>query len=343
MPTITADRLRSIGSSIFQAAGVPGPVAERVSASLVESNLVGHDSHGVIRITEYLADLRQGLINPRGEIQVLKDTPTMALLDANWQFGQVAAAEGMAIAIEKAKASQVAAVGIRRSYHIGRLGEYSLMAAEKGCVGMIGCNSWPCTVSPFGGIGRALSPNPISYAAPAGRRAPFLLDFATTMCAEGKLNVARVSGKSVPEGWILDKEGRPTTNPADFYDGGVILPMGGHKGYALCLLLDILGGALTGHGCTCLPEFSVGNGVFMMALDVQAFRPLAEFQDTADRLFEAIKSGPTAPGFDEILVPGEPEFRTREARERCGIPLAETIWQRIVSEAVRVGVDIEKE
>lgn len=341
MPTCTAEQLRSLTSRIFQAAGVPEEIATKVSASLVESDLMGHDSHGVIRVAQYLRDLRGGMVDPRAELEVLKETPTTALLDAHWQFGQIAAAGGMAIAIEKARESHLAAVGIERCYHIGRLGEYALTAAEQGFVGMVLCNTGGRTVAPFGGVGRTLSPNPMSYAVPAGRRKPFLLDFATSMCAEGKVRVARAAGKEIPPGWLLDKDRRPTTNPADLYDGGVILPMGGHKGYALCLLLDMLGGALTGHGCACLPEYERGNGVFMMVVDVEAFRPLEQFQDTVDRLFDEVKAGPTAPGFAEVLIPGEPEFQTKEERERQGIPLPESTWQDIVREAGQLGVEID--
>jgi uncharacterized oxidoreductase len=341
MPSLSAPQLTGAISRIFQAAGVPAAIAIQVSASLVQSNLMGHDSHGVIRLMQYLRDLRAGLVDPHATIEVLHETPTTALLDAHWQFGQIAASHGMAMAIDKAKESHLAAVGIRRCYHVGRLGEYALLAAGQGLIGMVLCNSGRPLVAPFGGTGRALGPNPISWAVPAGRKAPFLLDFAATMCAEGKVRVARAAGKEIPEGWILDKDGQPTTNPADLYDGGVILPMAGHKGYALCLLLELLGGALTGHGCSSLSEHTRGNGVLMLALDVQAFSPLAEFEGTVGQVFEALKAGPTAPGFAEILIPGEPEFRMKEEREREGIPLPEGIWQEILREAVQVGIEID--
>jgi uncharacterized oxidoreductase len=247
----------------------------------------------------------------------------------------------MRMAIEKARQNCLGMVAIAHCGHIGRAGEYSMLAAQQGLIGIVACNTGEATVAPFGGTGRTLATNPISCAVPAGKSKPFWMDFAASACAEGKLKIARAKGKPVPDGWILDKNGKPTNNALDFYDGGVILPWGGHKGYALCLLLDILGGALTGHGCTSLPEYKGGNGVLTLAIDIEAFMPLAQFEDTVDRLFQRVKSGPLAPGFDEILIPGEIEFRAREARERDGIPVPETVWQDILQEARLLGVEPE--
>ena len=339
MPQCTADELRSLGRRLLEGAGVPAATAARVSDSLVESNLMGHDSHGIIRLLEYLDSIAKGRIDPHAEVELVKETPTTALLDAHWAFGQVAAARAMAIAIEKARARQVAVVGMAHSSHIGRLGEYALMAAEQGLIGAVMCNaSRGGGVAPYGGMQRMLGTNPLAYAAPTGGAWPFLMDFATTTCAEGKIRVARAKGVRLPPGCILDREGRPSTNPEDFYAGGVLLPMGGHKGYGLGLLMDLLGGALTGHGCTCLPEYVSGNGVLMMAIDIEAFSPLAQFEDTAGRLFAAVKASRTAPGVEEILIPGEPEFRTKEKRLREGIPVPESTWQELARAAERLGL-----
>jgi LDH2 family malate/lactate/ureidoglycolate dehydrogenase len=339
MPQCTAEELRKLGRRLLEAAGVPGPTAALVSDSLVESNLMGHDSHGIIRLLEYLDSIAAGRISPRAEVEVVKETPTTALLDAHWAFGQVAAARAMAIAIEKARVHHVAVVGMAHSSHIGRLGEYALMAAEQGLIGAVMCNASPNGgAAPYGGMARMLGTNPLAYAIPTGGPWPFLMDFATTTCAEGKVRVARAKGVPLPPGCILDKEGRPSTNPDDFYAGGVLLPMGGHKGYGLSLLMDLLGGALTGHGCTCLPEYVAGNGVLMMAIDIEAFSPLAQFEDTAGRLFAAIKASRPAPGVEEILIPGEPEFRTKERRLREGIPVPERTWCDLQRAAQRLGL-----
>lgn len=339
MPVFTAPQLIQIGARLLEAAGASAETALLVSRSLVEGNLAGHDSHGVIRLAQYVRAIERGQINPRAEPEIVRENATTALVDAHWAFGQVAARRSMEIAIAKAQQHSVAAVGLRNSAHIGRLGEYVLMAVEHGMIGFMTCNSSLLT-APYGGVDRVFGTNPFAYAFPRSGT-PFLMDFATSVAAEGKLRVALAKGAAVPEGWILDKERNPTTNPADFYDGGVLLPLGGHKGYGLLMVADLLGGALTGHGCTALPEHSTGNGVFMMAIDITAFCPVEELTETVDRLAATIKAGQKAPGFDEILIPGEPEARAREQRLRDGIVLPDAIWQEMVAVAGQYGLSLQ--
>lgn len=336
MPVFNATHLAQLGARLLAAAGVPAATAQLVSASLVEGNLTGHDSHGVIRLVQYVRAIERGQINPHAEPEIIRETATTALMDAHWAFGQVAARQAMTVAIAKARACALGAVGLRNSAHIGRLGEYALMAVEHGMIGFLTCNSSLLT-APYGGVDRVFGTNPFAYAFPRSGT-PFLMDFATSVVAEGKLRVAMAKGAAIPEGWILDKERRPSTNPADFYDGGVLLPLGGHKGYGLLMVADLLGGALTGHGCTALPEHTTGNGVFLMAIDIAAFCPVAELTDAVDRLAAHIKAGHTAPGFDEILIPGEPEARARAQRERAGITLPDATWQEIVATAAQYGL-----
>lgn len=341
MPIIHADELKRMSARIFEAAGASPEIAWRVSESLVEGNLTGHDSHGVIRIMQYFDDINRGDLDPRAEIEIVSETPTTALIDAHNAFGQVAAAKGMNVAIEKAKQHHVSAVGIRHTHHIGRLGEYTLMAAREGLVGIVMCNSGPGRrAAPFGGLEAMFSTNPISIAAPAGEKRPFLLDYASTMVAEGKLRVAREKGEHVRPGLIVDKEGKPTTDPLDFYNGGFLLHMGEHKGYALGLLVDILGGVLTGHGATSLPEYKSGNGTFMIVVDIAPFMPLEQFKERLDCLFEGIKNVKKAPGVSEVLIPGEPEFNGREQRLRDGIIVPDAIWKSMVECGQKLSVDI---
>ncbi len=340
MPTLAAEQLRQISTRLFQAAGVPDTIAARVSDSLVEANLAGHDSHGVLRVPQYLEYLREGEIDPHAEIELLAETPTTALLDAHWAFGQLAAAEGMRLAIDKALENNLGMVAVRRSAHIGRLGEYSLMAADEGLVGAVLCNS-SMLAAPYGGMARVLSTNPMSVAVPAGDRSVFLLDFATTVRAEGKVRLAKEKGEHVPEGWILDKDGQPTTEPEDLYDDGMLLPLGEYKGYALSLLVDILGGVLTGHGATSSEVYSHGNGVAMMAIDIEPFCSRERFEHEVENLLDRMKAVPPAPGFSEVLVPGEPEARSKAVRLREGILVPEKVWQAILDEGERLGVRIE--
>lgn len=339
MPTFNAAHLTRMGSRLLEAAGVPAETAQLVSTSLVEGNLTGHDSHGVIRLAQYIRGIERGQINPRAELEIVRETATTALIDAHWAFCQVAARRAMEIAIAKAKQHALAAVWLRNSAHIGRLGEYVLMAVEHGLIGFMTCNSSQLT-APYGGVDRVFGTNPFAYAFPRSG-APFLMDFATSVTAEGKLRVALAKGVPIPEGQILDRDRKPSTNPADFYDGGVLLPLGGHKGYGLLMVADLLGGALTGHGCTLLPEHSTGNGVFMMAIEIAAFCPVEELTDTVDRLSVAVKAGNKAPGFDEILIPGEPEFRAKEQRLRDGITLPESVWQEMAAAAGQYGLTEE--
>jgi LDH2 family malate/lactate/ureidoglycolate dehydrogenase len=293
----------------------------------------------VIRLVQYIRGIERGQINPRARLEIVRETVTTALIDAHWAFGQVAARRAMESAIAKARQHSLGAVGLRNSAHIGRLGEYALMPVEHGMIGFVTCNSSQLT-APYGGVDRVFGTNPFAYGFPRSG-APFLMDFATSVTAEGKLRVAVSKGAPIPEGQILDRDRNPTTNPADFYDGGVILPLGGHKGYGLLMVADLLGGALTGHGCTSLPEHSTGNGVFLMAIDIAAFCPVEELTDTVDRLSAYVKASRVAPGFDEILIPGEPEARSKAQREHDGITLPETVWQEMVAAAGQYGLTEE--
>jgi uncharacterized oxidoreductase len=339
MPVFTVAQLRAISTRLLEAAGVDPDTAGQVVASLIEGNLTGHDSHGVIRLTQYIRGMERGHIDARARLEVLRETSTTALIDAHWAFGQIAARRAMEVAIEKARQYSLGAVGLRNSGHIGRLGEYALMAVEHGMIGFVTCNSSQLT-APYGGVDRVFGTNPFAFAFPRSGT-PFLMDFATSVTAEGKLRVAMSKGAAIPEGQILDRDRNPSTNPADFYDGGVILPLGGHKGYGFLMVADLLGGALTGHGCTSLPEHSTGNGVFLMAIDIAAFCPVEELTDTVDRLSAYIKASRKAPGFDEILIPGEPEHRARVQRERDGIYLPDATWQDMVEVAGQYGVSQE--
>jgi len=195
-------------------------------------------------------------------------------------------------------------------------------------------------VAPFGGAARRLGTNPLAAAVPLGNRPPFVLDFATSAVAEGKVRVARNSGKEIPTGWVLDKEGNPTTNPADLYEGGMLVPAAGHKGYALAVLVDLLGGMLTGGGSAPQAGTMQSNGVLFIVLAVSAFRSPEEFNAEAEAMADRIKSAPPAPGFGAVLLPGEPEQQTAAQRRANGVPLDEGTWAQMVAEATRLGVSV---
>jgi uncharacterized oxidoreductase len=321
-------------------------VAHRVAESLVEANLMGHDSHGVIRIPQYIEMVGDGRVNPRAEPRVVRETEGTAVIDGGWQFGQVTARFAMAAAIAKAERTGTAVVQLYQSGHVGRLGEYAAQALEHGMVGMVTTNNHGGgqVLSPFGGIARRLSPSPIAIAVPGGPDFPIVLDMTTSVVAEGKVRVKRARGEKLPEGWILDAEGRPSTNPADLYGPpvGSLTPLGGaaaHKGFGLAFIIDILSGALGGGGCSRKdPPPLRGNGVFLQAINPAAFGTVERFTAEVAGLVEYVKSSPAAPGFDRIRIPGEVEHETRRERLRRGIEIEDETWQKIEATAAELGV-----
>jgi uncharacterized oxidoreductase len=339
--TISASDLRGRVAEVFCAANCPEPVAQRVAASLVENNLTGHDSHGVIRVPYYVRCVQEGRVQPRAELRVVKESAAMAVLDCGYNFGQVAAKQGMELAIAKAQEHDIAIVALQRCTHTGRLGEYVVMAAEQGLMGLMVCNGTARggIVAPFGGVGRALGSNPIAWGIPGRNGRPIFLDYATSMCAQGKIQVAADKGGELPEGWLLDKHGQPTRNPHDQFDGGAMLPFGGHKGYALSVLVELVAGGLSGAGPALLPAFQRIQGVVQIAVNWEAFQDGDSHRQMVAEFSERLKGTRRADDCDEILLPGEPEWRCKEARERDGIPLPERTWDRICETAADLGLE----
>ena len=337
-----ASYLHAITRQLFMAAGAPRHIAADVAEILVKANLAGHDSHGVLRIPAYLKGISEGRIVPTAEPEVLKETTNTLLLDGGYGFGHYTARRGVQLAIEKAKQSNICCVSFVRTGHIGRLGEYAETAAQAGCIGIIahgfgGKNLG--RVTPFGGAQGALSTNPMAVGIPTGAGAPFIIDFATSVVAEGKLQVARSKNADLPEGYIVDKHGRPSTRTADFYDGGYLLPFGGHKGYALSLFICLLGG-LAGNFD---PEQNRLGGEFMQVINIEAFTPLAAYQQSARAFLDGIKAMPPAPGFEEVLVPGDFEHRSRLKRLADGIEVPETIYSQIQEAAGQLHVSLSQD
>ncbi|MBN1642201.1 MAG: Ldh family oxidoreductase [Anaerolineae bacterium] len=340
MPLVPAPELRARIAGILCAVGCPSPVAVRVSASLVEANLTGHDSHGVIRIPAYVRAIQEGRIQPNGEISVVEESPTTLVLDCSYNFGQVAAARAVALALAKLATSDVVVVALRRAGHIGRLGEYVALAAQQGHMALMVCNGTAQggIVAPHGGVARALGSNPIAWALPGPDGMPVLLDYATSVCAQGKIQVAADKGAQLPEGWLLDKHGRPTRDPRAQADGGVMLPFAGHKGYALSVVIELLAGALSGAGPALLPGYQREQGVVLLVMRLDRFCAPRDFRGMVAEFSEAIKATPRAPDCDEILLPGEPEWRCKAQRERDGIPLPERTWARLGETATALGL-----
>jgi len=344
MPIFSADQLNKVSASIFKAAGAPADEARVIAKSLVNSNLAGHDSHGVIRIPQYISLLKKGDIVPGAKMEIVRENPSTAVLNGNWGFGQVMARKAMEIAIEKAKTSSLASVSMSQSNHVGRLGEYPVIAAEQNMIGMICVNNHGAAqcMAAWGGKERRLSPNPISIGLPSGTGDPVLLDITTAVVAEGKVRVKRNRGEKLPEGCIIDAQGNSSIDPNDYYAGGAILPFGGlvgHKGYGLGFILDILAGALSGAGCSRADASRFGNAVFILVINIENFIAPEKFKTHVDGLIEYVKSSPKLPGIDEILFPGEIEAKEKKKRLGNGIFIEDETWGQIIETAEELGIE----
>jgi len=336
MPVVMADRLHRLVETLLVKAGASAEEARIVAGHQVEANLVGHDSHGVHLLPTYLERIRRGHIVPGAPIEVLDETPTTARVDGHWGFGQVVSTRAMELAIRKAREHRVAIVTVFRQSHVGRLGDYPLMAVRAGLVGLMMCDSGqaPKQVAPFGGREARLGTNPLAIAFPSDLEAPVLIDMATSAVAGGKIAVALARGTSIPTGWILDRDGNPTTDPAALQAGGVMLPLGGpegHKGYALSFAVETLAALLPGLGFGADPAGRHNDGAFLLAFDPGAFRPLAEFRAEVGAFARYLKAAPPAAGFTEVLYPGELEYRTALSRRRDGIPVEDRTWERLAA------------
>lgn len=348
MPTVKADQLRAFGSQIFSALGVPTEDAELVSDLLVEANLTGFDSHGVIRIPIYAKGIKMGAVKPGAEIRIIRETPSTAAIDGGWNLGQVVAKYSMNVCIEKARKNVVGLVTAKNSQHAGRLNTYAEMAMAKDMIGIASVNS-ANSVAPYGGKSRQLGTNPLCFAIPSGKEPPMVLDMATSVWARGKIMVYLARGEELPEDVFMDPDGNPTTDPGWYTKGGVLRTLGGeiagYKGFGLSLLVEILTGALTEGGVSNSEEyrsrpFYGGNGIFMMAIDVGQVTELDAFKRRVDDLLSSVKNSPTAPGYDEILIPGEPERLKKEKRLKEGIFVEDKTWGDLTALAEELGVKI---
>ena len=342
METHPPDQLEALATRIFAALGVPDSDAAWVARLLVRANLRGHDSHGVIRVPQYVGSIRKGDTNPRPAIQVLHETPTTAIVDGDLGLGQVVARRAADVALEKAARQGLAAVGVRRSNHIGRLADYVELAAERGFVGLVWTNAPTApSVVPYGGTSRRLSTNPLAVAVPGpGGGVAISVDMATSIVAEGKVRVKRNRKEPLPDGWAIDPAGRPVTDSEGFYGPprAGLLPAGAHKGTALGLIVEVLGGILSGEGAIGDRTGPVHNGTFLVLIEVARFLPLLDFTGQVTDLVRFVKSSTPAAGVAEVLVPGEPEARSEAQRRAHGIPVEAETWRQIEEIAAELGV-----
>jgi LDH2 family malate/lactate/ureidoglycolate dehydrogenase len=346
MPRVQAEALIQFGQALLQSLGTPTEEASLVAHLLVDANLSGHDSHGVIQIPAYLEAFTEGLIAPGAGFTRERETSTTALIDGHWGFGHRLAYEAMQLAIDKARGGGISAVGAYHCYHVGHLGAYALLAAGVGMVGIIAVNDGGGgqRVVPHGGVSGRLSTNPLAVGVPTGTGEPFLLDISTSVVAEGQVRLKRLQGEQLPLGWMIDVLGRATTDPEDFFRmAGSLLPLGGdraHKGYGLGLVVEVLAGILGRAGHARAPIPSYNNGFFAIVIDIGRFLPLEQFTAEVRSLIAYIKSCPRDSGVDEIIYPGERAAHTRRYRRRHGIEVDLETWRRLQAIAQERGIQV---
>ncbi|MFL9828415.1 Ldh family oxidoreductase [Rhodoplanes sp. SY1] len=339
---VSPDRLRDFASAVYRTLGLAEDDAHLCADTLVQADLWGHQSHGVLRLPWYAARLKAGVCDPRARPEIVTDAGGLAVIDGHDAMGQVVAAFGAREAIARAKRHGIAAVAMRNSNHFGTAMYFTLMAPPQGCVAFLATNASPA-MAPWGGREKTVGTNPWSWAAPAGDRAPLVLDIANTGVARGKIYLARQEGRPIPEGWAITADGAPTTDPTEAI-AGVILPMAQHKGYGIALVMDMLAGVLTGsafgadvHG-PYQSERKSGAGHLMIAIDIDTIQPRDQFAARMGELITSLKRVPTAQGFDEILYPGEREARDDAENRRLGLALPDDTRTDLTRLAAELGL-----
>jgi len=340
-------RLRQVGQRIFTAGGASTDEATLVTDVLVDANLMGLDSHGIIRIVWYMDDLLNKKIHPGVPLTVCRESTTTAVLDGGGNFGSVVAMQAVKLAVEKAKQHHLGCTTVYNCHHMARLGAFAEVVARQHNMICIATASWPIAghyVSPWGGREPRLATNPFAYAIPTNGD-PLILDMSTSAISEGKIRLFRNQGDELPDNFVLDANGAVTRDPNDFYGPppGTILPLGGvhgFKGFGLGMLVEVLSNTLSGHLATA--EGPYGQRACFIVVDPSQFAPPAEFKTAIEELKSYIKSSAPAQGYDDVILPGEYHFRRKAHREREGIPLDPETWDQIIHTARRVGVEIDE-
>ena len=336
MVTLSEEQLDRLARRLLVAGGAPEDIAAVVAGSLVGSNLRGVDSHGVMNLPWYLQEMAEGKVDPTARPDVEIKAPSAGLVRGNGGFGIYAMGRAAELAVELARTNGSAAVGLANCSHTGRVGHFAEQAAAQGCLAVVfggGAHRIWSNVVPHGGRRPIMSTNPYALALPVGRFGTVLADFATSTASDGKIGVLRAEGKTVPEGWILDKDGQPTSDPDAFFDDGMHLPAAGHKGYGLGLIAELVGDALLATP----PEYNW----MVLAVNIATFRSPDAFAESAEDYLQWVKDTPPAEGVAEVLLPGEPERRTAARRQAEGIAIPERVWQELSEAAAKLEVSLE--
>lgn len=348
MPKLNVDQLRQLGTAILDAIGSPPERSAWVVETLLRANLAGHDSHGFMRLLQYVEFARAGYIDMSADVLTLRETGSTALLDAQRTWGQVAAKAAMERAIAIAARQGISMVALVNSPHIGRLGEYVVMAAERDMIATAYVNSQTGgqgSVVPWGGIEGRFTPTPLAFAAPSGLDWHVLVDITASVMPEGKVRDHLYRGAQLPPDVIIDADGNPTRDAKAFYGppAGGLLPLGGavgHKGYALGVMIEMLAGGLSGAGYVSEAAATHGNGVLFQVMNIAAFEEVDEFKRRTRELIAHVKSSRPREGVDEVLFPGEPEHRAEQRRQVDGIELPDRLWRAFNELAAEIGLDV---
>nr|WP_309101836.1 Ldh family oxidoreductase [Fredinandcohnia onubensis] len=338
-------KLQNYCSNLFVCAGVSREKADIVAESLIQADLRGVDSHGVVRTAIYLSRIEQNMINPNALVEIEIEDEATVLVNGNNNFGAVVGTKALDIAIEKAKQKGAAVVGVKGSNHFGTGAFYALKAIDKDMILLVISNASQ-TMPPTGGVRPFIGTNPLSIGIPSGEELPFILDMATSVVARGKIIVASQKGEEIPLGWAIDKDGNPTTDANAALEGSV-LPVGGPKGYGISMFIDILAGVLTGAGFGRYVNNMYENweepqnvGHFYLAIDINRFIPIETFKERMDLYIREIKAEPKADGVKEILIPGEIEHRLVLKRQKEGIELPIKVVEELSELGIRYGLDM---
>ncbi|RMF40118.1 MAG: Ldh family oxidoreductase [Alphaproteobacteria bacterium] len=342
--TTTYDNLARFIADAFIACGMPAEDARKAGALMARADLMGKDGHGVFRLPQYVERIRAGGMNLRPEFRMIEERTATALIDGDNGLGHLVMSHATELAMAKAATTGVAWVGARHSNHAGPAALYAMMPLERDMIGIYVAVGSANHLPPWGGTEMLLSTNPIAFAIPAAERPPIVLDMATTVAAYGKVKTAAQRGETMPEGWMIDRQGNPLTDPARAGEG-FLLPIGGPKGYGLALVFGILAGTLNGAAFgRDVVDFNAdvrsttNTGHFIIALDIGAFTDPERFKEGIDEVWAEMKSSPLLPGFDEIRLPGEGLARTMAARRRDGILIPAPLQARLAALADELGV-----
>ena len=342
---VSAGDLKALSQDILEHAGLPSSDASIVADNLVTADLRGVHSHGVVRLPWYVSALQAGGVNSHPNLRRVHHRHCVGLLDGDNGMGQVVAAQGMKWALEIAHTEGIGVVGVRGSNHFGTCAYYVQMATRQDYIGIVFTNGWPL-MAPWGGKEAMLGNHPLAVGIPAGEEPPVILDMATSVVAQGTIDLAYKKGECIPEGWAMDKRGWPTQDPREALDG-LIMPLGGHKGYGLSLVIGFLTTVLTGAAMSWemldIPSLCRGLGTnvghLLMAIDVDSFIPLAEFKRRMEKMVRTLKACPRAEGVDRIYMPGEIEYLKQRTYQAEGIPIASVVRQELRELAARFKVE----